>query len=850
MIKNNNLRICRKLVWREMKFHRGQSIFLGFTIALIAMLYMVLFSFADGMKGAQLTRYEEYFGSKSQILFHGLTAHQAQKLKSHGEVKSSVQMQSLGRLSDELLEYRTVYLAVLDESYAGSVESMPTQGHIPEKDGEIAMDILTLDSLGISHETGQEITLLWTPEGSEEIREETFVLCGIWSTGMGHSETCAWVAPECGKRLAKGLSLDESKTITLGVNVRNSGDLEAQAQALLDDLGMGEVSFTTNLSYNRAVQEEIAEELVSYRICFVFVSVIGFWMVLGILQVSRQERCLLYGKMKGLGMTPRQVFYMIVYQGLFSCLPAIPAGILGGGLLFWLTGANVILRRTGFFDWERMSHWNWVFPVLMTFVTVCVACLVSEGGFITGSPEEIRNRTDDGRTNKKKNLRKRTTVWNLALQSLRRGRGSLTVTALALFASTLLLGGTYILYISFDEKIYTDETFTSDYAVMDVSCGAENQRYNEKAGHVTEVARELSEQPELLEMAEWGETLSREVSLCASPELLKMVTEFYEMPSEWNPEITRREEMADSPDWQEGLGKFAETGEYRSVVYGMSGVALDYQLRFGEVVAGAFDAEKYASGDYVIAHGLKTDYGDGAAVPGMKVEIGGKTFTVMMTVESSGGFPAGRNSRAAEFCLNYVMPPDALRELYPEINVRQIDINVKDGMEEAFAKAFAPYLEREGIVVRTKTQAEEEFRTSTQMEVTVQFFIGIMMFVISLLNFMNMVLSQMLVRKKEFALYQGLGMEPGQLKRLVFYEGLLHGVAALLAVIPVSLWLLWSAMPDFVANQYIWAITYRFSVWPLAVISVILLLVAVAVPQLALTGIEKKSIVDRLRDRE
>ena len=38
MLQNNNLKICRRLVWRDIKFHKGRSIFLVTAVALGGLL--------------------------------------------------------------------------------------------------------------------------------------------------------------------------------------------------------------------------------------------------------------------------------------------------------------------------------------------------------------------------------------------------------------------------------------------------------------------------------------------------------------------------------------------------------------------------------------------------------------------------------------------------------------------------------------------------------------------------------------------------------------------------------------------------------------------------------------------
>lgn len=148
MLANNNLKICHTLAWRDFKFHKAKNLLLAFAVVLITGLYVFTFLLGSSVENAFLLNYEYRYGSTSHILYHGLTAHQADKLAQHPNVKSTVRISALGQLSDEMMGVRSVKLAVTDQNYAESILSVPTTGRLPEKPEEIALDEFTMDSLG------------------------------------------------------------------------------------------------------------------------------------------------------------------------------------------------------------------------------------------------------------------------------------------------------------------------------------------------------------------------------------------------------------------------------------------------------------------------------------------------------------------------------------------------------------------------------------------------------------------------------------------------------------------------------------------------------------------------------
>ena len=148
--------------------------------------------------------------------------------------------------------------------------------------------------------------------------------------------------------------------------------------------------------------------------------------------------------------------------------------------------------------------------------------------------------------------------------------------------------------------------------------------------------------------------------------------------------------------------------------------------------------------------------------------------------------PAGQNSREAAFCLNYVMPADTLRELYPETNIRQIVVNIDSKQAGRFEKAIEPFKEDEGVYVERKQDEIRKFQQSAAASVSVPVFTGLLLFGISLLGFLNVMITKVLARYHDFALYQSLGMQKKQIRKMLLVEGLIHAVISLTATMPGS----------------------------------------------------------------
>lgn len=229
MLANNNLKVCRTLLRRDVRFHRTKYWILICAAMLVTALYSFVFLLGSSVEDAYLLSYQYSYGSVSHILYTGLTEKQADTLAENSSIKSTVRLSTIGRLSDPVIGQRNVKLAVTDRAYARTVLSVPTTGALPQKKGEIALDEFTMDSLGVPHEIGSPVTIRWTdPEGKEHTSE--FVLCGWWASPTNFTEACAWITQEEARLLLPDYDEEAAHNVTLGVDLHQPKDLETQAE--------------------------------------------------------------------------------------------------------------------------------------------------------------------------------------------------------------------------------------------------------------------------------------------------------------------------------------------------------------------------------------------------------------------------------------------------------------------------------------------------------------------------------------------------------------------------------------------------------------------------------------------
>ena len=833
MLENNNLKICRKLARREFQFHKGRSILLMTSITLVSMLCTFSFALGFVIRDGYLYGYQIRYGSTSHILYYGLNSAQAASIAHHADVKKTVLLRAIGILSDDVMEYRSVKLAAVDSDWAMATEAEPSFGRMPEADDEIALDELTMRSLAIPRKEGAEVVLRWIPVDGGEERVSTFRLCGWWSSDMSSTETCAWITKDAADRLYP----DSPDLVTLGVTLYRPDDLDMQAKELLADLGVDGVVYAANLAYNKARLERAEGKAVPYYMINIAVAACGILMVYNIVRISVGENVRFYGRVKSLGMSPRQIGRLLSEQAACLCIPAIPIGWMLGFVLCAAVAPYVVLNMEGqnpallFFRLDPF-----VYSALFTYFITLTACTLPAKFVSKISPAEAMRFVGT--------VPRRTKIPLMTLSGIGRDKGKSALAAASMLLSLTLLCVLWTQYVSADEDKYLEVIAYSDYLIADASAATNLQRYNPWSKSITpEFLAALAGHEAVTEL---GTIRTMEVPMYANEEERAIIVENFE--SRDSDGVVRKENMAGSPDWLAGYEIFRETGEYIGIATGIDGLALSVALIEGEYVEGSYDADRFATGDYVIAAGASATSFASTPPVGSKVEIGGRSFEIMAAVSYKSRMTTGSDSRKAEYNISYYMPMQTYEKLFPDSGVRNILVDIDQNSQEEFEDFLKKLIEDTGIGVRMRSDSQWEFKNALFHTYMIPMFVGMVLLLIGVLNFGNALVTSVLVRKKEFAVYESLGMTQIQIRRLLIYEGLAYGGVMVVFLVPAVSVLTWLLGRWWIAHTAsAWCATWRYSLMPMWIVLPFLFAAAMAVPLCCLRPVMRGSVTERLR---
>ena len=840
MLANNNLKVCRTLVMRDFKRHRGKNALLILAAAAVAALYTFVFLLGSSVEAAYLLNYRYASGFTDHIRYTGLTDRQADAVEGDFRVKRAVRTTVLGVVTDPAIGGRTVKLTVSNLPFAESELSVPTTGKLPEKKGEIALDEFTLDSLGIAHEIGASAVLLWT-DGAGKEHTTAFTLCGFWAGPANFTEASAFISADTAEELAA-----DGGSVTLGVILYQPKDAKRQAQAILEDCGIPLGSFSTNLVCNDARRELAKEQALPFYRSVLPVLLCGYLMIYCIVQVTARRDAGYYAGLKSLGMTPRQLSWLFAGNGLAVSLSGIWPGFALGFGIHWAVTGRVIY---GMDENPALYFLSWppfALAAVCTVATALLAYTLPQVRLLRMTPVQAKGLAM-GRYARHRYGRGRMTLVRLALRAPGRSGFRTVLSGAALLLAVVQLCFVWAKYVSFREELYLEINSPWDYSIIDGSAHLYAQQYNEKNTGITEeTVRSLRKRPEVLSVSGLK---SHETAMYAPAELRRRIRDFYDQP--YDETMTLKETQAAYPEWGDGLDRLVETGEYIGIVVGLEGEYLQYLLDNCPFTDGSFDEETFFSGGCVLAAGA---YREGISTPaaGETVEIEGRSCTVTGAVMWDDSFINGSNSTEAAFSIVYIVPLEQFDTYFPGQAYRQLAVNIDTGQQEAF-EAYLDQYERglnRGVGISRRSECVENFVLGRLTAVLPDLVVALVMLGIALIHFVNMLAVGTIGRRAEFAVYESLGMTRGQLCQLVLLEGIFYAAFISAVLVPAVLFFSAAALPGAVAAMGSWCAVYRFTVLPLWLLLPIIFLAAVTTPWVCLCSVTAGSVNERMRSEK
>ena len=863
---SNEKKIIKEMVQGNLKVHRKRNLLLILAITLTTILFTSVLEIGfGGMQSIQETQLK-LSGMKADAELRFLDKEQFQK------VQNSDLFESVGgRVPLALMEGETkrpIEIDYLDkagmEAYYLSLE----EGKMPEDEKEVLLSEQALEELGIKKEVGSLVPMSFTLRGQEhnfDMRLSGWYKGGPKVNFLIVSETFLEHNPEVSEN-TYDIDKEILGTYYASVCMKNTGNIEQNLKEYVESLGAQTENADGNNYVNVAVNPMLYSEdgstgvglsIIFFGALFILC---GYLLIYNIFDIGVMQDIQEFGIMKTIGMTAKQIKRLMRRQMLFLSLIGIPIGlVIGYGLGALLLPA--ILKNWEYSEEELIIVQSvhpaiFILTVLFVLITVFLSMRRPSKKATKYSAIETAKYIEVKKKIAEKDIH---SIKNIAKSNLQRNRKRTTLVFTSLILSVIFVNSLWIISNSFDEEKYVNAQMRRDYLV------ASTDTLNPSVGYVKPSASLNEEAIQELE----------------KNAMIKNGTKLYKNTiddSVYNSNI--------SYDWGvkvidikipsieiDGVITNSATTNYGSLTLGkdnrpicnVCGISENF-LKKMEILEGEKNideiAEKLKSGDYILVRVCANNkgkpstsdienspkVGDSVTIykdgkPIKEVEVLSHILTIY-SEQISGGSSTGSGTILGTW---FYLGEDLFEELYGEGNLvnYSFDADEKDApavnrMLQEISKEFSD------VGFETTEQRHSEIENYRMLVRILCVLIGGILGAIGIVNLVNIIFTNLIVRNRELATFRSIGATKKQLRELIIRESVGYVFYAAIGGFILATIISMTAVKGICSS--IWLFTFQFTLLPAAIVIVLYLIIAIIASEAGIYLWEKGSITERLRN--
>lgn len=867
---NNNTEVIKQLSKRYFKKNRIRNLAAILAIMLTAFLFTSITSLVFSMSSSIQLSMQMQKGSKADGDIRYLTEEQYQELQNSDFIKEAGCRRFVGFASNASGH-------MVEINYADPVQQeltfcTPTHGKAPKKANEIATTDRALEALGVKAKVGERVLVEFTLRGKSYQYE--MVVSGWWEaandTGslMIVSEQFVKDNPDLFiNTYAKDREI--AGTYMADVVLKDKRHIQKQLQEFALSVG-GEPEKMNAGNYIACSQNQVGNAMLQPGmmmsvIVFVLLFVVsGYLLIYNIFDISVMQDVRQYGLLRTIGTSTRQIKKIVNRQAIWLTLIGLPLGLIFGFLVSKML-LPIVMK---FFQANSLNAMKvsvspliFLIAAVFTIFTVIISTRKPAKKAAKISPLEAIRYT--GQENKKTKKTKRThgaKLSYMAFSNLGRNKRRSVFIVLSMLLCIVLFNSIIVITQSMDEEKWISRSTKTDFTVYNSVAvnGVSPFQYRED-GLPASVVNLINQQKGVeKERILYRNTRDdSDVTVDYKFEDLVCIAE-------------ETEEDYVSKAYENGLSLRIVPGTedgYFGNVFGVSeSFWEDVTIYEGENNLDALK-EKMETGDYVIVGTiidrltgeaeeetqLQQQLQVGDSITFLKDGKEEKTCTILAkatVVATEYETYAGANGATyiggdAPFLY---MSDTKFKELYEEPTIFSYSFNAGQGQKENLEGFLADFTGENTSVAYTSTKLlQEQLASNRNIVLLVGGMIGVILAFAGLINFTNMMITNIITRRHEFAAMQSIGMTNRQLRRLIMDEGLYYAAGAdviggLLAVILGT-----TVLKNVLNSPSMWYFTLRFTLVPALFIAVIYLILAAVIPVVVLHFFNKGSVVERLR---
>lgn len=181
--------------------------------------------------------------------------------------------------------------------------------------------------------------------------------------------------------------------------------------------------------------------------------------------------------------------------------------------------------------------------------------------------------------------------------------------------------------------------------------------------------------------------------------------------------------------------------------------------------------------------------------------------------------------------------------------ILQLSLNVAKGYEQSVLVALKQIIGNDSEVLLTsKIETQNELNHAKMGLLVLGGSISLVMALIGVLNFVNIMSVNIMVRKRELAILRAVGMSSKQIKKMLIDEGLFYAVITLALVFSLGNVIAYAIFKMF--QQQVNFAAFNYPILPMGIIALMLLIVCFVIPAKVYRFNFNKTISEQLKSPE
>ena len=827
IMKVKNKAYIRHLAKNILNANKSRRNILLLAIALTSILFTSLFSVALGLGKSMETQTMKTIGTISHGSFKELSDEDVEILTHDKDIKDFSVREKVGILDDEKISAELSYMDKKGFEWS-LIEKV--KGKFPEKENDAFIDLATAKKLGYKGEIGEEIKVPFNiekPYTGEiiEKKSDKFIISGTFQNPIDSNVGVGQIY--LSKAYVDKLSLPENNK-DLEVMLKNSFMIKDKLLKIAErngykvadspgNLSDKEIRIGVNFAYLLSGDSSFDfKTFLPFLAFLILVIVAGYLIINNIFKISVNEDIKLLGLLNTIGMTKPQIKKLVHLESIAASLPSIIVGDIVG-----ISIGKIILNKI-FASNEMLTD-------VKLSITVMVLIILFSTAF---------------------------TLLTVFLSVMRPARYAAKVSPI-------------------DASRYNETTIKKKYKSENISLGklARRQVFSNKFRFISIILSMSLSAVILNSVLTYTSNIDLEKGISdvivtdyniASPKYFR----YMYLGSEEGINKKFIDEIENYKGFKDGGALYSYGYEYSypsikikdhkvaPILFGMD----DYLINKQKFIDGEFDKEKWQTGNYIIIG--EYGYKKSAFKAGDKIKINVnnkvKEVQVMGKVEYnfSNGlryFPVIKedkyNESSPTLGLEYIyMNPNEYKELTGDQSIMSYGFDVEDSEKENFDKLLKSFENNPDFSYDSRDLQIKSIMKFKNLIEFAGYSLSIVLFLISVLNFINVIATEILRNMVNLSILEAIGMTKKNIKKYLVKKNLIYSLCGLVFSFIIMLLVDKFILIDFM-EQTKWT-SYKFVIMPLILVNFVNIIIGVIFTRMFYEKHSQNSLVDRIRSLE